>query len=218
MMQPKGAQFQQLKMFMTPREVLRDYQPLDADRWGSHGSQGPAVTGSSGTGIGTAMNSAGDNVRHGQFRVGHDTGGTFQASTYGTKHRPRAETHDEMMDRKLDESMGHGDVGEGSWDPMVRRQTRVDTAWYGSDTYVPPHGERMSAGRETLHESVSKHGVTHPLSLGTGGKLGLLGKPQIVGGHHRLAAQFDTDPDRHMPVLHYHSVMDAQNDPTRRYT
>jgi hypothetical protein len=220
-MQPRGSQFQQLKMFMSPREVLRGYQPLDADRGGAHGSQGPVATASTGTGIGTAMNTAGDNVRHGRFRMGHDTGGTFQASTYGTRYRARAESHDEMMDRKLSESMGHGEAGEGSWDPMVRRQTRVDTSWYGSDTYVPPRGERMSAGEETLHESVGKHGVTHPISLGTGGKPGMLGKPQIVGGHHRVAAQFDQDPDRLMPVLHYTDIKDAMGAGNRggaRYT
>jgi hypothetical protein len=214
-MQPKGTQ---LKMFMSPREVLRGYQPLDADRWGAHGSQAPAVTASTGTGIGTAMNTAGDNVRHGQFRMGHDTGGTFQASTYGTRYRPRAETHNEMMDRKLSESMGEGGREDEDWDPMVRRQTRVGTSWYGSDSYVPPHGERMSAGEETLYESVGKHGVTHPISLGTGGKPGMLGKPQIVGGHHRVAAQFDQDPDRLMPVVHYRDIKDAQADKTRRYT
>jgi hypothetical protein len=60
--------------------------------------------------------------------------------------------------------------------------------------------------------------VTHPISLGTGGKPGMLGKPQIVGGHHRVAAQFDQDPDRLMPVVHYRDIHDAQADKTRRYT
>lgn len=213
-MQPKGTQ---LKMFMSPREVLSGYQPLDADRWGARGSGGAVPTYDTGTGLGTAMNTEGSNVRHGQFRMGHDTAGTFQATTYGTKYRARTETHDEMMDRKLGESMGD-DPGV---DANVHRQTRVGTSFYGSDSYIPPPAERMSAGEETLHESVGKHGVTHPISLGTGGAPGLLGRPQIVGGHHRVAAQFDQAPDRLMPVLHYTDINDAKGAAKRggaRYT
>jgi len=212
-MQKRGAQqFQQLQMFMTPREILHHYQPLDADLMGA-GTMGRSGQPSSGTPASVAMNTGGTNVRHGRVRFGSDTGGTFQASTYGTKYRAAGETHEEMMDRKLEESQ---------WENMVGRRTKVGTSWYGSDSYVPPPHERMSLGsqgeEESLYESIAKHGVEHPVSLGTFGSHGSQGKPEIVGGHHRLAAQFDLNPNQPIPVVHYRDIWDARHDPTRKYT
>jgi hypothetical protein len=203
-------------MFMTPREIMHKYQPLDADLYGA-GTMGMSGQPSSGTPTSTARtygpNNTPGNVRHGQVRWGQDTGGTYQATTHGTKFRSRGETHEEMMGRKLEESQ---------YENMVGRRTKVGTSFYGSDTNVPPPHERMSLGsageEESLYESIAKHGAQAPLSLGTAGSHGMAGKREIVGGHHRLAAQFDINPDTPMPVVHYRDIYHARSDPTRKYT
>jgi hypothetical protein len=201
---------EQLKMFMTPREILHHYQPLDADLYGA-GTMGMSGQASSGTPTGTARTwgSHGQpgNVRHGQYRHGVDTKGTYQATTYGTKYRAAGETHEEMMGRKLEESQYEVDV---------RRRTKVGTSFYGSDSYVPD--TRPSAGHESLYESIEKHGVEHPISLGTSGSHGSAGKREIVGGHHRLAAAEHINPDQFLPVAHYRDIYAARHDPTRKYT
>lgn len=243
-MQKRGSQFhdpvhhgqpEQLQMFMTANEIMAKYQPLDADRYGA-GTMGRSGHPSSGTPIETAMNASGGNVRHGQFRVGVDTGGTYQASTYGTKYRAHGESHEEMMERKLDESMYEQMVPGKATEyatPEFHRHTGAtgtedlsETAqgekrWARGGSYWTegtPQVKRPGTPSMSLYDSIQMEGIEKPLSLGTAGGHGSAGKREIVGGHHRLAAQADIDPNQPIPVVHYHDIWDARHDPTRKYT
>ena len=51
-----------------------------------------------------------------------------------------------------------------------------------------------------LRSEIEEEGVQKPVSLGT--NIGSQGKPQVVGGHHRIATMADLDPDELMPVIH----------------
>jgi CBS domain containing-hemolysin-like protein len=45
-----------------------------------------------------------------------------------------------------------------------------------------------------------------------------MGKPEVVGGHHRLAVmQFDR-PDDLIPVLHHRDIFEAKTSREYRYT
>ena len=46
--------------------------------------------------------------------------------------------------------------------------------------------------------------MEHPVHLGT--QFGSQGKPQIVGGHHRIAAALETRPDDLIPVVHHEDI------------
>jgi len=64
------------------------------------------------------------------------------------------------------------------------------------------------AGDYGLHEDIMEHGVQKPVSLGQ--QFGNSGKPQVVGGHHRIAVMGEESPDELMPVLHFKSFGDAR--------
>lgn len=68
----------------------------------------------------------------------------------------------------------------------------------------------------TLAESIAEGGVKSPIRLGE--TTGIHGKPEIVGGHHRLAVASVHAPDQFMPVLHYNSIRDAKSDPVYKYS
>jgi len=67
--------------------------------------------------------------------------------------------------------------------------------------------KREEAGDEGLYDSIMEHGVRNPISLGQ--ERGFEGKPQVVGGHHRLAVMATEAPHELMPVLHYTSFGQA---------
>lgn len=193
---------EQLQMFMTPHEVMHKYQPLDADRldsdegYASSGTPASALSGSTGN-------------RPQRMRYQQDTKGPYEATPGGTKWRASTESDSDLWERKADESL----YDESQ---HVRRQTRVGTSWYGSDSFVPD--TRPSMGSEPLYESIQKHGIREPISLGTTGKYGTSGMRQVVGGHHRLASQFDINPNQPMPVLHFHDIYDAKAGQFKPYT
>jgi hypothetical protein len=64
------------------------------------------------------------------------------------------------------------------------------------------------AGEYGLHEEIMEHGVQKPVSLGQ--QFGNSGKPQVVGGHHRIAVMGEESPDELMPVLHFKSFGQAR--------
>ena len=72
------------------------------------------------------------------------------------------------------------------------------------------HYRRQAEAPEppSLYESIQEGGVQHPVHLGT--QFGSQGKPQIVGGHHRIAAALETRPDDLIPVLHHEDIYDAK--------
>ena len=63
------------------------------------------------------------------------------------------------------------------------------------------------AGEEYLYGDIEEHGVKRPVHLGT--QMGKSGKPQVVGGHHRIAVMKEVAPDELMPVLHHENFQQA---------
>ena len=62
-----------------------------------------------------------------------------------------------------------------------------------------------------LTDHIKEHGIENPVSLQADPwKTGSLGKPEILGGHHRIAVMETERPDELMPVEHYNSVAEAR--------
>jgi hypothetical protein len=83
------------------------------------------------------------------------------------------ETDDEVFARKLDESKKKERTGYHETGPEE----------YGS-----------------LHDSIAELGVHNPVSLSLSSSQWV--KPQVLGGHHRIASMQDTRPNDYMPVVH----------------
>jgi len=79
----------------------------------------------------------------------------------------------------------------------------------GSESYV----ERVPG--VTLGESIEAEGVHSPVRLGR--TIGSMGKPEIVGGHHRLAVATHLaavrSSEQFLPVLHHESIQEARSEP-----
>jgi hypothetical protein len=203
---------EQLKMFMTPREIHAQYQPLDADRMESPGS----------TYVPRGSERSTFQGRSGYRRT---TGGSYGEYThYGSKYKEvmEPESSEELWERKHEESYYGSD-----YDPhQVPRATKPGTNTYrewmgsGSTSTVPPTHQRESLGQfgetESLGESIEKHGVKSPVRLGQ--TIGSEGKREIVGGHHRLAVQTRLNPDQPVPVLHHADIFEAKSHPSYKYT
>ena len=141
-----GPQFHQLPMFMTPREIMSKYSPLDGDR--------------------------------------EDVVDDWDADV--EEHRP--ETDEELWERKFDET--HEKDEHGEFD-----------GW---------------SAEKSLHDSVRDEGVRNPVSLQFPG-MTVTGKPQILGGHHRLVVAEAYRPDDPIPVEHFPNVTAAQRSLKGRY-
>jgi hypothetical protein len=105
--------------------------------------------------------------------------------------------------------------GEKSHDFDAGSQTRMeasDEAWdyrrQKEDEHYEDWNEEQSYG-PSLHDRIAAEGIQSPVHLGFG-NTGMLGKPQVLGGHHRLAAQEDIDPDQFIPVKHWKSIHEAR--------
>ena len=62
-----------------------------------------------------------------------------------------------------------------------------------------------------LADHIAEHGVENPVSLQADPlNTGSFDKPEILGGHHRIAVMETSRPDDLMPVEHYHSVGEAR--------
>lgn len=197
----------QLPMFMSPREIHARYSPLDGDRYSGYDS----------TFDGTETRS---------MRVRDEYGDPL-------------ETDDELWDRKLHESQeapseyerglrAQGLVGmkthtgtetfmervrdQHSSYPVQGSKESSDSFYEREASYLAPHiDEWREANDVSLYDSIAEKGVKAPIRLGQ--DEGRMGKPMIVGGHHRLAAQTDLNYDRLMPVLHHKNIYEAQYDP-----
>ena len=91
-----------------------------------------------------------------------------------------------------------------------------------SQEYPHDGSERYSDGGDpsmpSLYEHVSKHGVENPISLQADhSRTGLLGKPEVFGGHHRLAVMSRIRPHALMPVEHFENYVEAQRSLGDRY-
>lgn len=150
----------QLKMFMSANEIMAQYQPLDADRYG------------------------GDEEEHTTYSSG---GGEYPtARSWQQHHTRRTEGGSKLYIRG-----GEPESDEQLWE---RKAEEADD--YG------------------LRGEIEEEGVRKPVTLGT--QFGDSGKPQVVGGHHRIATMADIAPDELMPVLHvqgglHQARMEGQN-------
>jgi hypothetical protein len=198
----------QLKMFMTPNEIHAQYQPLDADRhdaWdervGDYTNRSRSTGGRSNYSVRTAAD-----------------GRPKEASHYRTEH---PETDQQVWDRKLSESQ----MSKSEYDEEVhgtQRPPEMSEGGTGYPSYHTGHTSTFEARQESwdasrdrshqgkldeyysggsLYDSVAKEGVQYPLHLGT--EVGSSGKPQVAGGHHRLAAAAAINPEQLLPVVHH---------------
>lgn len=184
----------QLPMFMTPHEIHAQYQPLDGDRqnapWDYDGRTGESTmrTHTSGGGTNSANPNAGA-VHRGVTGWGRlaDPPSTNRTQRMEKNYKRRdqgksdaLETDDELWDRKLDE------------------------AEYGKEAWSEKSNKSVS-----LAESIREEGVKKPIHLSTS-QFGSQGKPEIVGGHHRLAVATADRPGDYIPVLHHRDISEAQ--------
>lgn len=71
---------------------------------------------------------------------------------------------------------------------------REEDGWSGPETNDELWERKANeAWDEGLAQGIIEHGVKKPVSLGQA--VGSEGKPQIVGGHHRLAVMREESPD-----------------------
>jgi hypothetical protein len=216
----------QLKMFMSPREVLSGWQPLDGDRDEAMDPRGGDLTGRPYTTMGATNrpNSQGDYHR------------PYEADPYGSN----SETDNQLWSRKLDESQmsanEYGEIHDGQGSDSFDVEAALEhpnapqyhTGHTGTheareDSFFAArvgsfNDRKAEAGQESssLYNSVRGGGVQSPVHLGT--QFGSQGKPQVVGGHHRIAAQNDIDQDALMPVLHHESIRAARSTPGYKYS
>ena len=127
------------------------------------------------------------------------------------------------MAYKMEHEGGLGDSGpemsEQSFGSAPIRAKHEGTTTFEDRDYSYYMGKEMSQDRRyeekldqwdnpenSLYNSIKKDGVQKPISLNDPAqpaRFGDSGKPMVAGGHHRLSAQFDQDPDKLMPVLHF---------------
>ena len=228
---------EQLKMFMTPREIVNKYQVLDADRQEYHGEDARNYqrtgreerTGGVGTGnmwdpgnIHYAEGGSGDFIRQPiqetdeQVFARKNEEAQYDAEYYGEMRGHALTGHTRDFDSNRE------DLLERSSAPRMPSQ-ESSSAWDSwqmkVDSYVnrkqDQHYQRQAEEPESLHESIAQGGVQHPVHLGT--QFGSQGKPQIVGGHHRIAAALDTRPDDLIPVIHHEDIYDAKQSKGYKY-
>jgi len=253
---------EQLKMFMTPREIHAKYQPLDADReettsdryWEPTNS--PVSTmGNTNIKIPEAVHQAGSASEWPQAwewaRRRHGDDLKNFSHMHGEDYH--TESDSELWSRKLDESQlappeyseMHGggrtqEAGPPGFGTMVEQASRkppeapgrVDRKlttqeWEDHDDAVASYDDYIArkmdsaAGKfnekygwdaPSLYDFTASHGVEKPVHLGTDARLGSEGKPQIFGGHHRIAAMTHINQDQLIPVLHHEDFQEARWD------
>jgi hypothetical protein len=215
----------QLKMFMTPKEIVNNYQVLDGDRedyWGESARAGSI----------TARPYTTAGVSNGRW-----LGGTGTPSY----RRPYPiESDEQVLSRKsMEAQMDPDDYAEYRGDepshfdyegaanrssapqaPSTASTSRWDSFQMKHDSYMDRKVDEYERGhieKRSIWDSVRLEGVHSPVTLSTE-HVGSQGKQQIAGGHHRLAAALDTRPNDYLPVVHARNVDAAKSDPHQPYT
>lgn len=154
---------QQLRMFMSPREIMSEYQPLDNDRL------------------------------HADEAFGDYSGSS--RPRFASKDVP---THpSSRINAGIRSMIRSGDI-EGDSELWERKAEEADY------DYSP-----------SLQSQIESEGVRKPIHLSE--QFGVMGKRMVAGGHHRIAAANDVNPDMLMPVVHHRSFGEARFDyPQRR--
>lgn len=233
---PETSKPQQLPMFMSQREIMAKYQPLDGDRQEVYDEREGEVTGRAYTTIGNANPRIRTSDRDAPFLKRQDPELVAQSSHY--RDFGQTESHEQMMARKLDESKmdyeEYADVHSGG--TMKHATPGWDTMMGGSSAPVYQSGHtgtyefeeqnhldnklnehyQKAQGRGSLFDDLAHdmrpggEGFTGLVHLATG-QFGSAGKPEIAGAHHRLAALGEIAPDRLLPVIHHNRMVDARH-------
>lgn len=263
----------QLKAFMTPREIEREWQPLDGDR-----HDGYALT--SGTndpraGMETRRAQRSDSVDN--IYLGRRTATGAVTNAAGNKRqkmvfkRPSStspngtliaggESTPDLWDRKYEEATeappsgqydfedeavyrtphGHETSAEGHYTlktvPGAKTRNKMtgrdgEIGWYRStgrvpgakggptintrrreETWVDHELISESSPHNTMVDSIIGEGIKSPIRLGL--KTGSEGKPQLAGGHHRMAVARVHAPDKLAPVLYHKDIFEARSSNT----
>lgn len=107
------------------------------------------------------------------------------------------------------------DGGEGFW--------VQDTAESDNDVYTRKYTEssrnrwHSTNDSRSLTEALVEDGVKNPVSLQVPDARGEEGKPQVLGGHHRIAVMERHKPDALMPVEHFQGQHEAAASLGRKY-
>lgn len=112
------------------------------------------------------------------------------------KRAKEKESEEELWERKLDEALWRNDMG----DPISDEYEDEDGEWV--DNYQIVDGKRVPGDLEwTLLQDIKVNGVLYPVSLQFNrDSVGSAGKPEILGGHHRVALMGEYNPDGFIPV------------------
>lgn len=238
----KGAPGEQLQMFMTPNEIMSKYQAWDGDRDEAEEDGNYTNSPFNRDGILNAprKNEHGQEYRNMPAALGDGKGNHWRT--------PLMETDAELYSRKVAESKlptdEYHDVHRGGG-PGARPDTALsDTDWQNAfersdaPVYKTDHTDTYNYNEEqfgaqrvnsrmlaqqaydehpSLYASVASEGARSPVHLGD--LVGKQGKPQVIGGHHRLGIQADVDPNQPMPVWHSSGgPADARKDPYTDYS
>lgn len=227
-------------MFMSGKEIMDEYQPLDGDR---HPVTTEAPLSAQHTRPTAPPSGQGYPVERrmgrGKQAWGNTTGGdAYYRSAGGTATKVvdnREEYDDELWDRKVSEAklppdeydeahngyqknapeMSDVQFGnsmpvrakhEGTWTFEERENSYYVGKEMEQDIKYEAKMDAYTDPNNSLYNQIAREGVKKPISLNDPGnymRFGDSGKPQVAGGHHRLASQFDQDPEKLMPVLHW---------------
>lgn len=261
---------EQLQMFMTPREIMSRYRPLEGDRY--ENSEGESwydrqyLTGTnasrnqfgnenysnprSGTEHNYVRSSAGrresdEELWERKEEEAYDAYG-YQGK-YGnpfSESQATIEPHSTFRTRDTqDKTLPKGRVTEAAYH-VVKRDTQGEIKGYTweherEQKYEHPGRQGLWGGTESLGEALETHGFnweqhTSGPRAGTP-KYGIslqfqhegLGevesqrsrynnpdiedKPQILGGHHRMAVMRKIGPDTPLPVMYFRNLAHAQS-------
>lgn len=125
---------------------------------------------------------------------------------YDLAHNAFAKNMPEMSDVQFGNSMPVRAKHEGTWSFEEREHSYYIGKEMEQDARYEAKLEAYENPDNSLYNSIKREGVKSPISLNDPGnynRFGESGKPQVAGGHHRLASQFDQDPEKLMPVLHW---------------
>jgi hypothetical protein len=185
----------QLKLFMTPQEIVENYAPVEGDRMLHKG--GPGQYYQMGKGMGPRED-LGTDPRAGEWTdrlrrtdqepnnpVRWDENGLAVKWKRSVRTRLRGEllqpeTNDQMRERKLREAQQPGRSGYEK--PMI--------------------------------EHIKEHGVEHPIPLGMEAYEKRTGdpRPMLAGGQHRVAAAHHLNPNMYVPVEYHKNLLAAQRE------
>ena len=219
----------QLRMFMTPTEIVNQYQPLEGDREEvmSDSARSWERTNRTHTTMGASNipDPPTQSNPKGRYPYAPGTGNFIRPD--------RMETDDELWTRKREESQmdpddyesyrgesspKHFDIEGALERPSAPQAPSTDrsSAWEQHDYLEHEYIERKHAdwqiqvgNRQSIFDSVAQSGVAKPVHLATE-QAGPSGKQEIVGGHHRIAAALESRPHDYIPVEHHQTLAHAQ--------